>query len=207
MSNTELLERPQQALHKELYRQMSICATRRNVQVNPGRVQQATAESYYTGWHQSLPRLTARASVDSYSTSATSEFWATVAEQSASILDKMFVIIGRTISATVPPPGTSAIFISIADLMDKRGKSDAALDVIYSNINYYLTQGRIEMVDSLLRILDPATLSVDLLLGLLTATLPARYVLPSRAQFFSAVQNELKKRGEWEEGLLTGLES
>lgn len=44
------------------------------------------------------------------------------------------------------------------------------------------------------------------MLGMLTATLPARSHLPSRPAFVQAVATTLKKRGELEPNLLDGLE-
>ena len=61
--------------------------------------------------------------------------------------------------------------------------------------------------DQLLQNINVSEYSVDLLLGLLTATLPARSKLRSRAQFFSEVEAVLKERGQWEDNLLVGLES
>lgn len=48
--------------------------------------------------------------------------------------------------------------------------------------------------------------SVDVLLGILTATLPASSRLASRSKLFGQIAETLEKRGEYEEGLLTGLE-
>jgi len=58
-----------------------------------------------------------------------------------------------------------------------------------------------------LRQVDVRIFSTDLLLGILTATLPAKSKLPSRTPFFGKVEAIIKRRGEWEKGLLTGLES
>lgn len=47
---------------------------------------------------------------------------------------------------------------------------------------------------------------IDLLMALLTATLPAKSKLPGRAVLYYEIERELKKRGEWQEGILKGLE-
>jgi hypothetical protein len=98
-------------------------------------------------------------------------------------------------------------FIEAATRLDKLGNTDAALDLIYDKIDKMLTEGQFSLIDSVLNDLDVEIHSVDILLGLLTSTLPAKTKLQGRKAFFLAVEQDIKRRGEWEEGLLTGLES
>lgn len=98
-------------------------------------------------------------------------------------------------------------FIEQARRLDEKRRTDAALDIIYDNINNLLTEGDYQRIDAILSALDPEPLSVDILLGLLTSTLPARTKLSRRRDFFSKVEEELRRREGWEKGLLTGLES
>jgi DNA repair exonuclease SbcCD ATPase subunit len=98
-------------------------------------------------------------------------------------------------------------FVEHANRLDKIGQTDAALDLIYDRIDTLLVKGKFEEVDSVLRDADPKRLSVDILLGLLTSTLPARTKLSTRAKFFAEVEREIRRRDQWEDGLLTGLES
>jgi hypothetical protein len=98
-------------------------------------------------------------------------------------------------------------FLQRAERLEKLGNVDAALDLIYDQINWRLKEQKFYETDQLLQNINVADHSVDLLLGLLTATLPARSKLRSRAQFFSEVEAVLKERGQWEDNLLVGLES
>lgn len=102
---------------------------------------------------------------------------------------------------------TTESFLDRARRLDHSGHTDAALDLIYENVNGKLSRGRFKEVDSVLETTEPMSLSVDLILGLLTSTLPARTKLPSRSTFFQKSEAAIKDRNEWEDGLLTGLEN
>jgi hypothetical protein len=86
------------------------------------------------------------------------------------------------------------------------GKTSAALDLIYDSVDDLLRKGNFDQLDSMLAAFPIAELSVDMLLGILTATLPAKSRLPSRGKLFKEIEKTLKERNELEEGLLTGLE-
>jgi hypothetical protein len=98
-------------------------------------------------------------------------------------------------------------FVEQAARLDKLGHTDAALDLIYDRIDTLLIAHEFDEVDAILESADLKILSIDVLLGLLTSTLPARTKLASRKAFFMAIEQEAKRRGEWEQGLLTGLEN
>jgi hypothetical protein len=91
--------------------------------------------------------------------------------------------------------------------LEKGGQLDPALDVLYDRVNDLLKARNFSALDMLLRQVDADAFSVDILLGLLTASLPAKSKLPSRSKFYAKAEASIKQRGEWEEGLLTGLES
>jgi hypothetical protein len=110
-------------------------------------------------------------------------------------------------SLQIEPGKRTGDFVEHARRLDHHGRTDAALDLIYDQIDALMTGGKFEAIGSLLQRLDLGALSVDLLLGLLTSTLPARTKIPFRGDFFRAVESEIKRRGEWENGLLTGLEN
>jgi len=97
-------------------------------------------------------------------------------------------------------------FIQRAVRLDDQGRTDAALDLIYDSIDEMMRGGQFSELDSLLERLPTNTLSADMLLGVLTATLPARSRLANRKEFFCDVEACLKDRREFEDGLLTGLE-
>lgn len=90
--------------------------------------------------------------------------------------------------------------------LDDQGQTDAALDLLYDSVDELMQAGRFPDLDMLIRDIPVATTSVDILLGLLTSTLPARSKLPSRPRFFEAVSSAVRDRGEDEQGLLAGLE-
>lgn len=48
-------------------------------------------------------------------------------------------------------------------------------------------------------------LTTDVMLAILTATLPAKSKLPSRRLFREHAEQVIRERGEWEDGLLDGL--
>jgi hypothetical protein len=98
-------------------------------------------------------------------------------------------------------------FLQPVTQLEKRGNVDAALDVLYDRVDDLLKAKQFPAVDDLLRQANVGSISVDVLLGLLTATLPARSKLAARSRFFADVEASLKARGEWENGLLAGLES
>jgi hypothetical protein len=91
--------------------------------------------------------------------------------------------------------------------LEEKGNIDTALDLLYDKIDAKLKAGQLGEIDMFLQKLNVAILSLDLLLGILTASLPARYKLPPRGVFYKKVEEVLKQRNEWEENLLSGLES
>lgn len=95
-----------------------------------------------------------------------------------------------------------------ASLCDKKGEKDKALDIIFDNVDEAFRAGRFDSIDFLLKDaqFDTDKLSINLSLGWLTATLPAKSKLPNRKQFFDAVKKSMEARGEMTSTLLAGLE-
>ena len=96
--------------------------------------------------------------------------------------------------------------IRSANRLDVSGHTDSALDLLYDAVDELLQRGEFEKLDSMITNVAVADLSENILIGLLTATLPARSRLPIRPKFFAEVEETLRKRGEYEDGLLSGLE-
>ena len=96
-------------------------------------------------------------------------------------------------------------FVDDAQRLASQGKIDAALDLIYDRADEMLLAGEFDELDAIIETLDVEQLSVDVLLGVLTITLPAKDKLTTRKEFFESVQRSLTDRGEYKEGLLTGL--
>lgn len=103
-------------------------------------------------------------------------------------------------------PSRATSFLQGAQRLDRMGSTDAALDLLYDNFDAMMRDGRFCELDALLRAERANDYRLDLLLGILTATLPGKSKLPSRGKFLKDAENVLRERGEYEEGLLTGLE-
>ena len=95
---------------------------------------------------------------------------------------------------------------SRAQKLDDLGQTDAALDLIYDTIDELMLAGKFDRLDTLLGEVEADACSADILLGLLTASLPGRSQLPSRALLYRHTERLLKERNQWEDGLLNGLE-
>lgn len=78
--------------------------------------------------------------------------------------------------------------------------------MIYDYIDRLFRDGEFEYCDSLLKSVIVENLDSDLIMGYLTATLPAKGKLPSRKDFLKRAKMEIKKRGEDSEDLWWGLE-
>ena len=95
--------------------------------------------------------------------------------------------------------------IERASRLDTLKQTDSALDLLYDGIDDKLRNGEFEDVDRMLSRLKAVQLSADMLLGVLTATLPAKTKLPSRKKLLMTTETVLRNRGEYEDGLLAGL--
>ena len=96
-------------------------------------------------------------------------------------------------------------FVKRATRLDELGQTDSALDLLYDSIDGMIRNGKLRELDSILAMIREDDFSVDMLLGFLTATLPARNRLGSRKDLVKRVARSIRHRGEWEDGLLTGL--
>ncbi len=97
-------------------------------------------------------------------------------------------------------------FVGRAKRLSEVDRLNSALDLVYDSIDEMLRTGKLSQLDSILATIPVNELSRDLLIGFLTATLPARSRLPARKKLFADTMRSLSERGEFEEGLLTGLE-
>src|SRR5205085_1635394 len=113
--------------------------------------------------------------------------------------------IGGTATAGFTPeaslPATES-FVARANRLDRHGHRNAAMDLLYDHIDELMHTGHFEALDTILQRVSVRELSVDVLLGVLTATLPAKSRLSSRVELFRQTEAMLKEHGEWEEGLL-----
>ena len=106
---------------------------------------------------------------------------------------------------TKTKPPTSS-FLDRCRRLDDQGYSDSALDMLYDSIDQFMRDGRFAELNTLVESVDVESYSDDILLGLLTSTLPARTKLPSRKHVFQKIKKTLKRRNDYEEGMLAGLE-
>lgn len=96
-------------------------------------------------------------------------------------------------------------FVARFHALEASGRRDEALDELYDRIDDKLRAGRFSEVDQFLWMLPVDKLSLHLLIGVLTATLPGKSKLSSRTLFRQQAENVLRKRGEYRESLLAGL--
>lgn len=84
--------------------------------------------------------------------------------------------------------------------------TDSALDYIYEVMDELMNAGEFDVISEMLDEFDVKQSNVDILLGLLTSTLPAALKIKSRPKFFDRVKCFLIDMGEYEKGLLKGLD-
>lgn len=90
--------------------------------------------------------------------------------------------------------------------LDENGNTDDALDLLLDETDDMMWAGRFSDLDAMIAGIRADDFSGVMLVGILTATLPAGDKLQSRPKFFEDVEVTLRRRGELEAGLLTGLE-
>ncbi|MEX2139713.1 MAG: hypothetical protein WD894_10655 [Pirellulales bacterium] len=123
-------------------------------------------------------------------------------------LRDVIVWFGKTVAAEISAKGESTFgsFLDHAKRLDQLGQTDTALDIIFDQIDEMLLAGEFDRVNQVLVDTHADNYSVDLLLGILTATLPAKDRFSSRPEFFRRVAHTLQSRGELKDGLLIGLD-
>jgi len=97
-------------------------------------------------------------------------------------------------------------FVQRASRLCNQGRTTSGLDLLYNSVDELLHQGKFAQLNSMIERVSVDDHSIDILLGMLTTTLPASSRLPARSQFFNDVERSIRNRGEYEDGLLTGLE-
>ncbi len=91
-------------------------------------------------------------------------------------------------------------------LLAERGKRDSAIDLLFDDFDGLMRNGEIRRIRRILVSLKYTELDTDILLAILTATLPVRSLLPERHSAFLEIQRVICERNEMEDGLLDGLE-
>jgi hypothetical protein len=115
-------------------------------------------------------------------------------------------IIGRAhMVACLEEQKATEGYLDAAKEFEKLGDIRSAMAVVYRNTRYRIRDGQYSELDSDIGRFDPSTAKIDTLLAVLTATAPAKRMLPHRSRLYKQVRRTLKRRGEWEKGLLDGL--
>lgn len=83
---------------------------------------------------------------------------------------------------------------------------DRELDVIFEITDLAFRKGCFSLVDLFLASPAMGTQSTEILVGWMTATLPAASKLNNRKSFFNDAKRAIERRGENDPGLLDGLE-
>ena len=83
---------------------------------------------------------------------------------------------------------------------------DMCLDKLYEKFDKMMWEGKYIEMDEMLSTMYPDNLSITVMLGVLTSTLPVKSRLTNRPAFFEMVKAEITARGNMEDQLLEGLE-
>lgn len=99
----------------------------------------------------------------------------------------------------------SFIWLVRVSELDRTGKFDNAIDLVFSNVNRMLSLGKFADVNVLLKTFDVRHFSINVLLAFLTITLCAKHKLTERPLLFERVKNHLIATNTYEEAILAGL--
>ena len=89
--------------------------------------------------------------------------------------------------------------------LERQSRIDDAVDTLTEYIDNALIESEFDSVDDFLKELRVEDCSTDILITILTATLPANRELSERAAFVERVATELGKRNEPVRSLMWGL--
>lgn len=90
-------------------------------------------------------------------------------------------------------------------IFERAGDVRSALAAIYQWAERARQRGEIDEINARLPVKDAERFSSSALLAFLTATLPVKTRLSARKALFREVKRILKKRGQYERGVLSGL--
>ena len=93
-----------------------------------------------------------------------------------------------------------------AKMLELRKYFDESLDLIYDYFDKLFWDEKWDIADKALREVKVSEYSLDILLAILTSTLPAADKLSTRKKVFNDIEIELRERGDLDDTLLVGLE-
>jgi hypothetical protein len=96
-------------------------------------------------------------------------------------------------------------WIYAAEELDRNGKRDKALDMLFQHVDELFHKGSFSEVNSILAEVDATKISVTLMLGYLSITYAANSQLSEYPKLLVRVEKELFERGEPVDKLLQGL--
>jgi hypothetical protein len=96
-------------------------------------------------------------------------------------------------------------FLARAVDLERDGNVREALSLVYRRINEMMELEKFDILDQELQSVSAEEIGTDLLLGLLTATLPVKSRLAFRPTLLKSTKRLLKARGHFERGILDGL--
>ena len=107
------------------------------------------------------------------------------------------VTLRRFRTTTTPPPTPPLdpqpnVLSMIYDLVTSN-KTDDAMDLLYDVVDELLSAHSFPICERMLTNIDLDRLNADLLIGVLSITLPAKNALPARAQFLQRVEQRLAR--------------
>lgn len=73
-----------------------------------------------------------------------------------------------------------------------KGKPDDAVDIVYENVDRMLERGEFERCDSFLRVVDLSRLDTNVMVALLSITMPAATKLKARAEVLASIEKNLR---------------
>jgi hypothetical protein len=109
--------------------------------------------------------------------------------------ERLRSLLNKTLEKDLNELDSVENFAARAQRLETKGNIDAALDLIYDSVDELFLANRLDQCDKILQNLQAVDYSVDVLIALLTSTLPASHLLPSRKQFFTEVERILTQRG------------
>ena len=96
-------------------------------------------------------------------------------------------------------------WLSQVNKLATMGSVDSALDILYDKVDFLLREGKLSKVDEILESANPETLNINIILGLLTTTLPAKTKLKVRGTFYETVEAYVNDQFDDTAGILIGL--
>lgn len=96
-------------------------------------------------------------------------------------------------------------FLVDAVILDRNGATGHALELIYDHIEQLMGEKALEILNDVLVIVPFESIGTDVLLGLLTATLPVKSQLSNRPALRKATEKLIRRRGQYDRRLLYGL--